>query len=139
MVALTDAPIDVAAVLGSVRDDACGAIASFTGVVRGDEESGDRVAALEYEAHPGMAVAAMRKIGEEVAGPGDMRWAILHRTGRVAVGEVSVVVAVAAPHRAEALEACRIAVERLKATVPIWKKVHFTSGRTAWAEGTSLA
>ena len=139
MVVLTGAPIDVAAVFDAVRDDACGAITGFVGVVRGDEVAGDRVVALEYEAHAAMAVGAMRRIGEEAARPGPLRWAIHHRTGRVAAGEVSVVVAIATPHRAEAFAACRIVVDRLKREVPIWKRLHFSSGRAAWAEGNPLA
>jgi molybdopterin synthase catalytic subunit len=136
MVTLTGDPLDVNAVLASVRDESCGAVVCFLGVVRADEEGGDRVAGLEYEAHGEMAVRAMDRIGEEMGRC--VRWAIAHRTGRLRVGEISVVVAVAAPHRAEAFEACRFAVERLKKTVPIWKKMHFSSGRTAWAEGFPL-
>jgi len=100
-----------------------GAITSFTGVVR--ERTGEReVEFLEYEAYAEMAEAMLAQIGDEIRA----RWpqieavSIVHRTGRLAVGEVSVVIAVAAAHRADTFDACRYAIDRLKVIVPIWKK-----------------
>ena len=105
-----------------VRGDGDGAIVTFSGVVR--NHSGDVATDhLVYEAYPEMAERKMAEIGEEVK----QRWpigdmAIVHRVGRVEVGEISVVIAVASPHRAEAFEACSYAIDRLKESVPIWKK-----------------
>ncbi|MFQ6672893.1 MAG: molybdopterin converting factor subunit 1, partial [Candidatus Tectimicrobiota bacterium] len=105
-----------------VRRDSSGAVAAFGGVVR-EETAGRRVLYLEYEAYGPMAERTMAQIGEEIGA----QWAvdavaILHRVGRLEVGEMSVAIAAAAPHRREALEACAYAIERLKVVVPIWKK-----------------
>ena len=85
---------------------------------------------LEYEAHAVMAEAKMRLIGERVRArwPGVKRVAIAHRVGRLEIGEASVIIAVSAAHRHEAFEACHFAIDRLKETVPIWKKEHFEDG-----------
>ena len=101
----------------------------FLGVVRENSPTGKPVRYLEYEAYPGMAEREMEAIAVEIAA----RWeraavAIVHRTGRLAIGEASVAIAVATPHRAAAFEACRYAIDRLKETVPIWKKEVFTDG-----------
>lgn len=117
-----DAPITVAEVEEAVRHAGAGAVVSFTGTVR-DQTDGLAVQALEYEAYRSMAEKYLARIGAEVR----ERWptarvAILHRVGRLTVGEASVVIAVASPHRAEAFEGCRHAIERLKQDVPIWKK-----------------
>ena len=90
---------------------------------------------LDYEAYGEMAVAEMRKIGDEIA----LRWpearvAMAHRTGKLQIGDASVVVSVSCPHRAEAIEACRWGIDRLKESVPIWKKEHAADG-TFWIEG----
>jgi molybdopterin synthase catalytic subunit len=109
-------------VIDAVRAREAGAIVSFAGTVR--SKTGEHaVIALEYEAYEGMAERVLRSIGEQILTrwPG-ARAAILHRTGRLTVGEVSVVIAVSSPHRADAFEGCRFAIERLKADVPIWKK-----------------
>ncbi len=106
-----------------------GGVAVFLGVVR-DNDAGRRVVALEYEAHVPMAEAKMKEIGETVhqRWPGVKRVAMLHRTGRLGIGEASVAIAVSAAHRREAIEACHFAIDRLKETVPIWKKEHFRGG-----------
>lgn len=125
---ITDKPIDVNGVVEAVRHDEDGAVVTFVGVVR-DENRGKRVLYLEYEAYPEMATGKMRAIGEEIAA----RWglhhvAIVHRVGRMEVGEASVVIAVASPHRDVAFEACRYAIDRLKETVPVWKKEAYVDG-----------
>ncbi len=121
-------PIDVAAVSAAAGDPAAGAIVTFVGTTR-DHNDGRRVLRLEYEAYPEMAVAEMRKIGDEAG----RRWpvervAIAHRIGVVPIGEASVVIAVSAGHRLAAFEACHFAIDRLKQVVPIWKKEHFEGG-----------
>ena len=125
---LTRDPIDVADVVASVGDSTAGATATFVGVTR-DHNQGRVVKFLEYEAYADMAEQEMARIGREAA----RRWsicriAIVHRTGRVPIGQASVVIAVSAAHRAEAFAACRFAIDRLKASVPIWKKEHFEGG-----------
>ena len=120
--------IDVAALEREVADPAAGAIVSFTGTTRRDN-AGRVVIRLEYEAYEPMALSEMRKLAVEAGA----RWkitriAIAHRVGVVEIGETSVAIAVSAPHRAEAFEACRFAIDRLKEIVPIWKKEHFEGG-----------
>jgi len=138
MLELTDRPIDVRAVEAAVAGPGDGAICTFQGVVR-DNNLGRAVAHLEYEAFPEMALPAMRRIADEVAArwPG-ARAAIVHRTGRLEIGEASVVIAVSSPHRAAAFEACRYAIDTLKTTVPIWKKEVWEGGE-AWVEGVAVA
>lgn len=114
--------IDVAALEREVSDASAGAIVSFTGTTRRDN-AGRVVLRLEYEAYEPMALSEMRKLAVEAGA----RWkitriAIAHRIGVVEIGETSVAIAVSAPHRAEAFEACRFAIDRLKEIVPIWKK-----------------
>lgn len=131
MLAIVDGPIDVAAVTAAVADPATGAVLVFLGVGR-DNFGGQTVVELQYEAYPEMAVPVMREIADEIAArwPGS-RVAIVHRTGRVAIGEASVVIAVATPHRGECYEASRYAIEALKARVPVWKKEIYVDG-SAW-------
>ncbi|HEX6853422.1 MAG TPA: molybdenum cofactor biosynthesis protein MoaE [Candidatus Polarisedimenticolaceae bacterium] len=134
MARLVESEIQADELLGAVRSDADGGLALFVGVVR-DHNDGRRVSFLEYEAYGPMAVAEMEKIEvEAVAKFGVSRVAIVHRVGRLEIGEVSVAVAVASHHRAEALDACRFAIDTLKHTVPIWKKEHFEGG-AVWIEG----
>lgn len=122
MVRLTDDPLDPAAVEALVRADDRGAVLTFVGLVR-DHTGPHRVERLEYEAYRPMAVKVFHGIRAEV----DQRWpgthiAIHHRLGHLVVGEVAVVIAVSAPHRGETFDACRYAIERMKADVPIFKK-----------------
>jgi molybdopterin converting factor subunit 1 len=126
--------LDAGPLLEAVRTDEDGAIVLFYGVVRGQNE-GRKVITLEYDAYPSMAAKAMRQIGDEIAS----RWpgakaAMRHRLGRLSVGETSILIAVAAPHRQEAFEACRYAIDRVKEVVPIWKKETWEGGE-AWLEG----
>ena len=120
--------IDVAALERAVANPAAGAIVTFAGTTR-ESNVGRRVIRLEYEAYESMALSEMRKLAREAG----ERWpivriAIQHRVGLVAIGETSVAIAVAAAHRAEAFEACRFAIDRLKEIVPIWKKEYFEGG-----------
>ncbi|MEK7764927.1 MAG: molybdenum cofactor biosynthesis protein MoaE [bacterium] len=138
MIALSPEPIDLNALLAAVRDERLGGIVLFLGAVRRDEDATGRVRALRYELHEPMARQALERIGAELKRFGELRWAIAHRTGELAPGEISVALAVATPHRAEAFAACRYAIDRLKATAPIWKELVYDSGATAWAEGVSL-
>lgn len=132
---LTDQPLSLDALARQVGVRTSGAVASFLGIVR-ESSRGRRVTSLEYEAYPEMAEATMRQIGEEIRA----RWpvdalAIVHRTGRLAIGEASVAIAVASPHRRQALEACAYAIERLKEIVPIWKKEVWEDG-SEWIGST---
>ncbi len=132
MIRLTHDPIDYHALTELVRRPHCGAVVTFLGTVR-DLTDGRVTAALDYEAYPGMAEKKMAEIEQETRS----RWPIgeivlVHRLGHLDVGEVSVAVAVSCPHRGEAFEACRYAIDRLKELVPIWKKENWADGRTEW-------
>ena len=122
MVAVTEDPIDVALVLRGIGTARTGGIDIFIGTVR-DTNEGKSVGSIEYTAYVPMAEDLMRRIESEIRD----RWpvenvTIVHRIGLLRVGEISGVTAAGAPHRAEAFEACRYAIERVKADVPIWKK-----------------
>jgi molybdopterin synthase catalytic subunit len=125
---LSDRPLDPGAVTARVAGPGMGGIVVFVGAVR-DAARGRAIRHLEYEAYPGMAEREMERIADEAAGrwPG-ARVAIAHRTGHLEIGEIAVVVAAAAPHRAEAFAACRFAIDTLKERVPIWKKEFATDG-----------
>ena len=119
---LSERPLDAGAVSARVAAPDAGGLVTFVGAVR-ERSRGRAIRHLEYEAYPPMALAEMERICDEAA----QRWrgvrvAIAHRTGHLEVGELAVVVAAAAPHRAEAFEACRFAIDALKQSVPIWKK-----------------
>jgi molybdopterin synthase catalytic subunit len=131
---VTTGPIDARELEAAVAHSGAGAICTFTGIVR-DNARGQSVTHLEYEAYAEMAVPQMRHIGQEIKDrwPG-ARVAMAHRTGHLEVGQVSVVVAVSAPHRDEAIAACKWGIDRLKESVPIWKKEHAADG-TFWIEG----
>jgi molybdopterin synthase catalytic subunit len=132
MIQLTRDPIDYHRLTEQVRRPDCGAVVLFLGTVR--DLTGDRVTvALDYEAYPGMAEKKLAEIEADTRG----RWpvgeiALVHRLGRLEVGEISVAVAVSCPHRAEAFAAGRHAIDRLKELVPIWKKENWADGATEW-------
>jgi molybdopterin synthase catalytic subunit len=127
-------PLDPQRVVDAVRCDEAGAVALFYGVVR-DNNRGRRVLYLEYDAYPEMATKVMREIAGEIAARFPVtRVAIQHRTGRLEIGETSLLVAVSSPHRAEAFNACHALVDRFKEVVPIWKKEVFAGGEE-WLEG----
>jgi molybdopterin synthase catalytic subunit len=128
--------LDVRALALQVASQTDGAIVTFSGIVRGTNQ-GKKVLFLEYEAYPEMATRMMERIGKEIAetwGLSALR--IQHRIGRLNVGETSVVIVVAAPHRDDAFAACHYAINRLKRIVPIWKKEVFEDGEV-WVEGPS--
>jgi molybdopterin synthase catalytic subunit len=128
------APIDAAAVAASIAADSDGAVALFVGLVR-DNNAGRRVQWLEYEAYAPLAVKTFERIADEAADRWpEARLAIHHRTGRLAIGEASVAIAAASPHRSDAFAVCRYAIERVKQIVPIWKHEHFEGGEV-WIEG----
>jgi molybdopterin synthase catalytic subunit/molybdopterin converting factor small subunit len=125
---LTDRPIDTAAVVEEVSDPRAGAIATFIGTTR-VESRGRTVHYLDYEAYGGMAEKVMAELAEGLAERHDLcAVAITHRVGRVEIGEISVAIAVSAPHRAAALAACAEAIDTLKETVPLWKKEVYEGG-----------
>jgi len=126
--------IDTDALIRHVRTGADGAIVTFDGCVR-NQSHGRRTLYLDYEAYESMALSKMREIAAEAHAkfPID-RVAVAHRLGRLEIGETSVFIAVSAPHRAAAFDACRYAIDTLKRSVPIWKKEYFEDG-AVWADG----
>jgi molybdopterin synthase catalytic subunit len=127
------APLSLDALVAEVSGPEMGGVVTFTGVVR-NQARGSEIDHLEYEAYAPMAEKEMRKIRDAalVRWP-QVRLALAHRVGRLAIGEIAVAIAAAAPHRAEAFEACRFAIDTLKKTVPIWKK-EFASSGAYWVE-----
>ena len=125
---LVEGPLDIAAVLREVEDPEAGAVASFVGTVRRHSRGRD-VEHLEYEAFEEMAEPMLSRLGDELTERHALcTVAIHHRLGRVEIGEASVVIAVSAPHRSAALDACREAIETLKTTIPLWKKEVYAGG-----------
>lgn len=134
MYKITEDEISIDALYKTVLKDSHGAVVTFAGVVR-DHSGEKRTNYLEYEAYTNMAEKKMAEIGDEI----QRQWglddvAILHRVGRLEIGEISVLIAIASPHRAEALAACQYAINRLKEIVPIWKKEVGEDG-DYWVEG----
>src|SRR5512134_2842546 len=128
--------LDVAALCTATPAD--GAVCLFLGVVR-DENAGRRVLRLEYEAYEEMALPLMQEIVAEARRSFPVtELRLVHRLGRLEIGEASVAVAVSSPHRAQAFAACRFAIDALKARVPIWKKEFYADG-SAWLEGPEAA
>jgi molybdopterin synthase catalytic subunit len=128
---ITPEEISVDDVVAHLNDPAIGAVATFVGIVRG-ETDGRAVERLEYEAYADMAEQTLRQIGDEI----QARWptihavAIVHRTGKLTVGEIAVVIALSAGHRPDIFDALRYAIDRLKEITPIWKK-------EVWADGAA--
>lgn len=132
--ALTREPIDTRALAGQVLRGEDGAVVTFEGIVRNNTQ-GRRTLYLDYECYEAMAVKVMAGIGCEIAGAHAIgRIAMVHRLGRLQIGATSVAVIVSAPHRRAAFEAALEAINRLKRTVPIWKKEHFADGEV-WVDG----
>jgi molybdopterin synthase catalytic subunit/molybdopterin converting factor small subunit len=128
LVWITDVPIDIGSVIASAGTSRDGAVATFVGRVR-DHSDGVAVQRIDYEAYAEMAEAEMRRIGTELYDRGGISTiTIVHRTGSLLIGEASVVVVVAAPHRDTAFPACQEALEQIKRTVPVWKREHRTDG-----------
>ncbi len=131
LAAISAEPLSVDAVLAAVRDPRAGAAVVFVGVVR-DHDHGRGVTVLEYSAHPAAQDAATA-LAAELAERGEaVRIAVVHRVGTLAVGDLAVVAAVSAEHRAEAFAVCRELIDRFKAEVPVWKHQHFTDGGDEW-------
>lgn len=134
--ALTQAPLPVEAMVAWATTPGAGAVVSFLGVVRDHSEDRDGVVGMDYEAYTGEAVRVLA----EIAGAARRRWPVLervgliHRTGPLALSDVSVAVVVSAPHRPEAFEAARYCIDTLKETAPIWKREHWADG-SDWALG----
>jgi molybdopterin synthase catalytic subunit len=124
-------PLSVDEVLRAVSHPEAGGVAIFTGVVR-NHDRGNGVTRLTYTAHPS-APAELRRVAEKIAAEHDVRGvAAVHRLGRLGIGELAVVVAVASPHRGGAFTACRALIDELKASVPIWKHQELTAGGSEW-------
>jgi molybdopterin synthase catalytic subunit len=139
MIRLTHDLIDFHALTEFVRRQNCGAVVLFLGTVR-DLTDGKVTSALDYEAYPGMAEKKMAEIEADTRA----RWpvgeiAMVHRLGHLKVGEVSVAVAVSCPHRGDAFDACRHAIDRLKELVPIWKKENWADGTSDWVHPAKQA
>jgi molybdopterin synthase catalytic subunit len=128
---LRETPLDPTEVLAAVQDPAAGGVNLFVGVVR-DHDHGESVAHLDYSAHP----SALDRLAEVAAGVVEefdpVALAAVHRTGRLEIGDIAVVVAVSAGHRGEAYDASRALIDRLKAHVPVWKHQVFGDGREEW-------
>ena len=139
--AVTTAPLDLDALVRTVGAEAAadpvgpGAVITFVGVVR-NANAGRRVLRLEYEGYEPLAVRAFERIGREVGDRWKVRLAVHHRLGTLEIGEASVIIAVASPHRADAFAACRYVIERIKQIVPIWKHEFFEGG-DVWIEGAT--
>lgn len=134
VILITHEPLDRAALVAATAHASVGGIVVFEGVVR-DNARGKQVHYLEYDVYPEMAIAKIREIVAEA----EQRWnvehvAVAHRVGRLEIGEASVIVVVATPHRGEAFDACRYIIDTLKTSVPIWKKEVATNGEE-WVEG----
>jgi molybdopterin synthase catalytic subunit len=133
LIAIRDRELSVDEVRAAVADPAAGGIVLFLGAVR-DNDTGRGVTGLGYSAHPS-AEAELRRVAEEVTAKYAehvIAVAAVHRVGRLAVGDLAVIVAVACGHRAEAFGACHALIDELKASVPIWKEQWFTDGATEW-------
>lgn len=136
MIDITDQPLSLEPLIDIVKRSSAGAIVSFLGIVR-EQTRGRQVRYLEYEAYREMAISKMCEIADEIR----QKWkideiAIMHRIGRLQIGEASVAIAVSAPHRHEAFAACAYAIDRLKEVVPIWKKEVWTDGEEWVRPGT---
>ena len=137
-VAVTSAPLDLQALIDEIAKSttADGAITSFVGLVR-EQNQGRRVSFLEYEAYEPLAVRALQLIIDEAREQwADTRVGVQHRIGRLELGEASIIIVAASPHRAHAFAACRYTIERVKQIVPIWKHEHFEGG-DVWLEGAT--
>lgn len=131
--AITFAPLSLEEIYRLADDPANGAVVVMSGTVR-NQTDGFQVVALEYQAYEPMALRVFAQIAADIRQqwPDVNRVAIHHRIGRLQVGEISVLVAVGCPHRAEAFEACRYAIDTLKHNAPIWKKEHGKDGSSSW-------
>jgi molybdopterin synthase catalytic subunit len=127
---ISEQPLDRAAIESFVSTRADGAVVTFEGVIR-NHDHGDGVSALDYEAHPD-AETFLREVCAEMALKSGLRVAAAHRIGHLVVGDVALIAAVAAPHRADAFAACALLVDLIKERVPIWKRQHLDDGVSEW-------
>ena len=136
IVRLIREPIAVEATLDEIASPRCGAVATFLGVVR-DHHRGRGVRHLDYSAYEPMALSEMQRIADALLErEGIERVALVHRLGHLEVGEASILIGLALPHRAEAFDALRFAIDTFKETVPIWKQETFEDGSVEWIEGS---
>jgi molybdopterin synthase catalytic subunit len=134
MFEITAERIELDALVRAVRTDACGAVVTFAGVVRETSPDDPRpVRCINYEAYPALALEQLREIADAArAAFGPLEIAIVHRTGELALGETSIAIAVAAPHRGRAFDACEYAIDEIKARLAVWKQEVFADGERAW-------
>lgn len=137
-VRVTEQKIDIADLIEKVTTPEYGAIDIFIGTVR-NHHNGKEVTGITYDAHEKLAEKILKEICTESMGlwP-ETRYAIAHYKGDLRVGEMSIAIAVSSPHRAESFEACRYVIEEIKTYVPVWKKEHYTDGKSDWLPGHSL-
>lgn len=131
MIKITHEPVAIQQILADFNRDANGAVVTFIGTVRNNSE-GKKVLYLEYECYEPMAVKKLNEIADEIK----RRWkindiSVIHRVGRLEIGDTAIVIAVGSPHRQEAFEACKYAIDTIKETVPIWKKEFYENG-SSW-------
>lgn len=141
MLDITAEPIELDALVRAVRTDACGAVVAFAGVVRETSPEDPRpVRRIRYEAYPALALPQMREIAAATrAAFGPLEIAIVHRTGELGLGETSIAIAVAAPHRGRAFDGCEFAIDEIKARLAVWKQEVFADGETAWRANAPAA
>jgi len=141
MLELTTEPIELDALVRAVRTDACGAVVAFAGVVR--ETSPDdsrRVERIRYEAYPALALPQLNEIaGATRRAFGPLEIAIVHRTGELVLGDISVAIVVAAPHRGSAFDGCEYAIDAIKTCLAVWKQEVFADGEAAWRANAPAA
>jgi molybdopterin synthase catalytic subunit len=134
---ITDAAIDTGEVMRVVGSPADGAVLLFLGTVR-EQNEGRPVSGMRYDAYAAMAGPVLHAIATEAAArAGSDRIAVVHRTGELDIGEVSVAIAVSSPHRAEAFDAARYIIEQIKLRLPVWKHEHYTDGPSQWLDGAT--
>lgn len=136
---LTEKSIDAVILTMQLRNDTCGACVSFEGWVR-DHNEGQQVLSLEYESYKALAVIE----GEKIISEARSKWPVaeivcVHRTGKLAIGDVAVWAGVSSPHRGEAFAACRYVIDEVKLRVPIWKKEYYTDGDSGWVNCEACA
>lgn len=136
-VAVVERPLDLSALVAEVSQPGAGAVATFVGVVR-DENDGKAVTGIEYSAYGPMAASELESIVTVAAANfAGLRVVVEHRVGTLVVGDASVIIAASHPHRAEALAAVRFVIEALKRRVPIWKREHYADGGREWVQASA--
>jgi molybdopterin synthase catalytic subunit len=134
---ITDRVIDTAEVLGTVGGASDGAMLLFLGTVR-EQNDGRPVRGMRYDAYAAMAESVLADIAREATEQaGTHRISVVHRTGELSIGDVSVAIAVSTPHRAEAFEAARYIIEQIKLRLPVWKHEHYSDGGSEWLDGAT--